>query len=612
MKRHVFLLSAAALLLCALCLIRVPQLGNTPQDDTVPQTDGTQPSADASDPSEPSAFPTTQPTMPTEPEEDLTPVIPAVYDDTFVRVSDYISDIDTQLRYASTRNPAGTALYDFRDAYLRYGTVKKLLSAQEELQNRGLSLKIWDAFRPTSVQAASPTGSDACTRGSAVALTLTDADGRELAMPSDFGASIGADEATGQAAENARLLRTVMERCGFAASDACWWYFEDTARYDVDTCFDPAVVSRWYANCSTSLALRAKPRTDAAKLGNIPAGEDMILLGWQDKFAYVDYRGTRGYVSSDYLLPDAQWRPDELLTIVRETDTYTYAQMQLDIAALAEAYPTLLQVSSIGTSELGRDLTLLIVGDPDAPNHVLIHASIHAREHMTSWVVMAITEYRLSRGLAGCEDTCFHIIPMVNPDGVTLAQTGELTAQQLSIYRQDKANGYTSASQSVYASTWKANGLGVDLNRNFDAAWRATSSRSNPSAERYKGESPCSAAETAALRDYTLALMPDVTVSCHSTGSVIYYEYGNKTAPNAASKSLGQAVKAVSGYSLVGQSGLDAAGYKDWCIDSLEIPSITIEMGCSACPLPAREQYAAFMRNVRLLPVLAAWVNARA
>jgi g-D-glutamyl-meso-diaminopimelate peptidase len=156
---------------------------------------------------------------------------------------------------------------------------------------------------------------------------------------------------------------------------------------------------------------------------------------------------------------------------------------------------------------------------------------------------------------------------------------------------------------------WKANGLGVDLNRNFDAAWKSTSGRVNPSSERYKGTQPLSAAESAALAAYTIALMPDVTISWHSTGSVIYYEYGKKKAVNAASKSLGQAVEAVSGYPLIGFSGLDAAGYKDWCMDTLEIPSLTMELGCGACPLPEREIYSIFARNIRVMPAISQWIE---
>jgi g-D-glutamyl-meso-diaminopimelate peptidase len=149
----------------------------------------------------------------------------------------------------------------------------------------------------------------------------------------------------------------------------------------------------------------------------------------------------------------------------------------------------------------------------------------------------------------------------------------------------------------------------VDLNRNFDAAWKTTSSRGGPSSERYKGEAPNSAAETAALANYTLALMPDATISYHSTGSIIYYEYGNKKGVNAASKSLGQAVLAVTGYPLIGQGGLDAGGFKDWCIDTLQIPSLTIEMGCGAAPVQPREIYSVFARNLRLMPAIQNWLE---
>jgi g-D-glutamyl-meso-diaminopimelate peptidase len=103
--------------------------------------------------------------------------------------------------------------------------------------------------------------------------------------------------------------------------------------------------------------------------------------------------------------------------------------------------------------------------------------------------------------------------------------------------------------------------------------------------------------------------MPDATISYHSTGSIIYYEYGNKKGVNAASKSLGQSVLAVTGYPLIGQGGLDAGGYKDWCMDVLEIPSLTIEIGVNGAPVPEREIYSLFVRNLRVMPAIARWVQ---
>ena len=63
-----------------------------------------------------------------EPAE-VTESIPAPED--FVRVADWIPDIYTDLRYATDNNFTGQAIYDFSDAYLRYGTVQKLAAVQE-------------------------------------------------------------------------------------------------------------------------------------------------------------------------------------------------------------------------------------------------------------------------------------------------------------------------------------------------------------------------------------------------------------------------------------------------------------------------------------------------
>ena len=46
-----------------------------------------------------------------------------------------------ELRYATENNFTGVKIYDFTEAYLRYGTVKKLAQVQKELKQRGIQLK---------------------------------------------------------------------------------------------------------------------------------------------------------------------------------------------------------------------------------------------------------------------------------------------------------------------------------------------------------------------------------------------------------------------------------------------------------------------------------------
>ena len=112
---------------------------------------------------------------------------------------DYIPGIYQELMYTTDRNFTGQVIYDFSDAYLRYGTVKKLAAVSKDLAELGLSLKIWDGFRPVSAQfrlwevcpdpafVANPQkGHSSHSRGNTVDITLVGADGNELEMPTGF------------------------------------------------------------------------------------------------------------------------------------------------------------------------------------------------------------------------------------------------------------------------------------------------------------------------------------------------------------------------------------------------------------------------------------------
>ena len=80
----------------------------------------------------------------------------------------------------------------------------------------------------------------------------------------------------------------------------------------------------------------------------------------------------------------------------------------------------------------------------------------------------------------------------------------QLEEPQLKIYYSDLDKEYTTAEVQHYASRWKANGNGVDINRNFSAGWDKVTHRMEPSAQLYQGQIPFSSAEAKALRDYTM------------------------------------------------------------------------------------------------------------
>lgn len=179
-------------------------------------------------------------------------------DGEFVLVTDYLPDVLVELMYASEENFTGQVIYTFNEAWLRYGTVKKLIEAQELLGEYGYGLKIWDAFRPVKAQfalwevcpdpryVANPEkGYSSHSRGNTVDITLVDGSGNELTMPTgfdDFTELADRDYSDVQdekAAENAKLLEDVMISCGFNAYFGEWWHFSDSDTYPVETEFIP-------------------------------------------------------------------------------------------------------------------------------------------------------------------------------------------------------------------------------------------------------------------------------------------------------------------------------------------------------------------------------------
>lgn len=172
-------------------------------------------------------------------------------DDEYVLVNKYIPDIYVELMYATDNNFTGVRIYDFTDAYLRYGTVKKLANVQKELKEQGYSLKIWDAYRPFEAQqklwevypdpnyVANPAnGMKKHNLGGTVDITMVAADGTVISMPTEFDDfSLKADRDYSdiedeEAVKNVMILQNAMENNGFTGYQGEWWDYSDTAEYE--------------------------------------------------------------------------------------------------------------------------------------------------------------------------------------------------------------------------------------------------------------------------------------------------------------------------------------------------------------------------------------------
>jgi zinc D-Ala-D-Ala dipeptidase len=147
------------------------------------------------------------------------------------------------LRYATDNNFTHQVVYDFNACYVLPEVAKALSRVQQALEKQQKGLKVWDCFRPMSAQqkfwelvpdpryVSPPAKGGLHTRGTAVDLTLVDAKGHELKMPTLFddftpAAARNAPGTNAEALKNSRLLETVMKGQGFVGLDSEWWHYD--------------------------------------------------------------------------------------------------------------------------------------------------------------------------------------------------------------------------------------------------------------------------------------------------------------------------------------------------------------------------------------------------
>lgn len=157
------------------------------------------------------------------------------------------------VRYATKNNFVGESVYPSAKCYLQKPAAVALGAVEVELEQLGLKLKVYDAYRPRYVQelfwekvaklfpdpavreqyVANPAKGSKHNRGTAVDVTLVDAStGEELAMPSgydDFSEKAHrsyADMPTDHIRRNCKLLELVMLKHGFIGISSEWWHFD--------------------------------------------------------------------------------------------------------------------------------------------------------------------------------------------------------------------------------------------------------------------------------------------------------------------------------------------------------------------------------------------------
>ena len=231
----------------------------------------------------------------------------------------------------------------------------------------------------------------------------------------------------------------------------------------------------------------------------------------------------------------------------------------------------------IGKSSLGRNIYALKIGAGKPVG--LVQYAIHGREFITAYLAKEHIRVGVYKG-------SLWLIPLVNPDGALLSQTGIESIQN--IKKRNKLIALNGGNSDF--SLWKANARGVDLNVNFDAAWgTGTKNVTWAGAENYIGKKPFSESETRALKCFTQKIKANYTVSYHTKGEEIYWYFHQQNKELLRDKRLAGVISETTGYPIGNAIG-SAGGYKDWCIQSLHIPAFTIEAGADELFHPIREK----------------------
>ncbi|MDO5520097.1 MAG: M14 family zinc carboxypeptidase [bacterium] len=282
--------------------------------------------------------------------------------------------------------------------------------------------------------------------------------------------------------------------------------------------------------------------------------------------------------------------------VVKTKKHYDFVTMEKNLKELAKTYPQWMEVKSLGKSHDNRNLYYAAIGNTKAKKQMVVTVSMHAREYLNTYFVMEQIEhymnnYKKKSGKISMtyeklfNEVCLYIVPMVNPDGVQIAQYGangiNNKTLRASVKKMLKGTSYTN---------WKANARGVNLNRNFPTKFGVNSPSKKPNATTYAGKSGASEKETkAVIKLYNSLSNPVGSIAYHSMGNLADWNTNKKSKYYSVNKRMGEITKKLTGYRYPASDLAGGVGgtMGTWLSNGKsEMPNITIETGNVRCPLP--------------------------
>jgi D-alanyl-D-alanine dipeptidase len=160
----------------------------------------------------------------------------------FVNLRNYSNDFVFDMKYATADNFLKEKVYPCDECFLRVKTVNALLEANKSFLEKGFRIKIYDCYRPKSIQqkmwkivpdanyVANPKKGSIHNRGGAVDISLLDSNGIELDMGTKFDffgneSSHNFLNFSEEVLANRKFLKAIMLEHNFKSFDSEWWHY---------------------------------------------------------------------------------------------------------------------------------------------------------------------------------------------------------------------------------------------------------------------------------------------------------------------------------------------------------------------------------------------------
>ena len=263
-----------------------------------------------------------------------------------------------------------------------------------------------------------------------------------------------------------------------------------------------------------------------------------------------------------------------------------YSELLTNLKFLRKGY----DVKVIGKTKFDRKIIAVERILDNSFSTAIFVAGVHARENIATDMLFEMIQSGMFDNIKSFN---LSFILMANPDGVAI-ESGELDS-----FPKEHRDWLENINGSSDFSMWKANAFGVDINNNFDARFNTNVHALSPASQGFPGQRAMSENETIAIANYTRQRNAFFTISYHTKGEEIYYNFFQSGKRLIRDKIIAERFQKSTGYKIVNVERGSSGGYKDWCVQKLKIPALTIELGSDDWSHPIGREHLAeiFERN---------------